>query len=64
MEHIGCLFGLHRWGAWKDARQGIYKRRRTFAGQVVEEVYDGMWVEQQRRCERCGRLEMRTVDAD
>jgi hypothetical protein len=46
-----CIF-FHRWGMWKD--RSTVSKHTTLAKTLVSSG-----VEQERRCERCGKLQLR-----
>lgn len=57
IKPVGSCFWRHYWTTWVDHDQGsIMRRMRQGDKQVV-----GRYVAQERRCQRCNQVEIRTV---
>lgn len=51
-----CL--MHRWGKWKTAAEGRIHQKQSWSEELR---HVGYWTMQERCCERCGKLKMRTM---
>jgi hypothetical protein len=41
----------HKWGEWRDVQKGSV---------TCKGIHSGYYVVQQKRCEKCGKVKMRT----
>lgn len=57
---VGCWWS-HKWGKWQDMERGNTLLRKRIAGYLVNEMVDGSYITQERRCERCGTVERQTL---
>ena len=58
-KQIHCWF-FHRWGQWETIAKGdigLFDRRDTIKGII------GRFVDQQRQCQRCRKIELKTEKA-
>jgi len=55
----------HKWAKWKVTAEGVFKMEYdVLTGRKLEdhEKYtSGVFVQQQRECEKCGKLQLRRV---
>lgn len=68
---LACRFGWHTWTKWTVLREGTYTKRLIVPSAIQisdpiikEELKAGfgsMFKEQQRECQACGQLELRTT---
>lgn len=52
-----CWWGfLHNWGKWKVTRSASIM-------QGLDKTIIGFWKEQERECEECGKIELRSIQS-
>ena len=71
---MACRFGWHDWTKWIVIREGRYVNKPvlvavdtlpggTSAKKDIEDGFGSLFKEQQRCCDSCGKLELRTAYA-
>lgn len=55
---MSCWPWTHRWTKWKEIARGDLFAERLSTG---SQIPIGYFVEQQRECERCGKMQIREI---
>lgn len=52
----------HTWGKWTDKNTGRMQQLQEFINRKESRLGDS-WIEQERRCSKCGKVQLRTETA-